>query len=182
MNISILTDSLKRVRVEQDLPDIPKELSSVILDPEYTFYLMGYWGDEDSFDFSNDQLYKILDNKIEKTEFTGEIYFGDIFFLDGDRDLNLIYKVVFIDGNMREIKIHTLEYQDNLLRKNTIDLLVRRIKMHEILSSNVFFRFVYKPYQQILYYAFLAVRRVTLMIFKSVDAILEYIHRILTPL
>lgn len=182
MNIEILTESSNRVFIDQNLPNLPEEIKELISDPEYSYYAMGPIEGGSVYDFSNNQLYRKENEKIQKMEYTGEFYFGDIFYLNGDRDLNLIYKATFIKGLLEEINLHTADFIDNEDRKRKMADIVSRIEGRNELFANPLFKWVYKPYALIVFSLFWLIRRTLFFVFKGLDWLLELFQKLLLPI
>ena len=182
MNISRLTESQSRVFVDQNLPNLPKEVEDLIRDIEYSFYIMGPMEESEYYDFSNNQLYKKDGAKIENLNYTGEVYFGDIFYLSGDKDLSLIYKATFIKGMLDEIHAHTEDYLDNELRKKEIQRLIKEITYRQSMENKFAYKWLYRPYKSVIGFTFILTRSLSFSIFKCIDTAIVYLLKILIPI
>ena len=184
MNIQILTESPNRVFVDYQLPNLPEEVKSLISDPEYAFYALGpieATGDI-TYDFSNNQLYRKTEKGIERVDFTGEFYFGDVFYLNGDKDITLMYKAIFVKGVLDELKLEEMDYSDNQLRKKTLKKIMENIDARNKIFANPFYRWLYRPYAIIVYCPFWLIRHGLLILFKSIDKMLSLLQKILLPI
>jgi hypothetical protein len=182
MNIDVLAESTNKLFVEQDLPNLPAELAETIKMPEYSFYLVGVFDKNASYEFCNNQIYKRSESKFEKQEFTGEIYFGDVFYLDGEYDITIIYKAVFIKGILNEISQHLFEKVENEKRKVVLKKIMDNIKRRASIMKNPIFLYIYRPYAVIIFMIFWIIRHTLLFFFKGIDWVFTSLQKILLPL
>ena len=115
-------------------------------------------------------------------EYTGELYFGDIFFLGGSKDVLLSYKATFIKGMLDSIGVSECSFQDNTDRKRSVNLIIKKISRREKISKNFFYRFLYLPYKFVIDFALRAIRSIVFVVFKSLDYLLIQIHKLLAPI
>lgn len=181
MNITTLTESPNRLITDQELPNLPVEIANVVKDPDYSFYAFGPIERDVLYDFSGNQLYRKDNGAFERLDFTGELYFGDIFFLDGEKDLELVYQAVFIKGSLESIAVHHSKSLENTGRKKTMQAILTRIEKRNKLFNNKFFQWTYLPYKICVNFVFSLVRGILFCFFKVVDVILSCLLKILTP-
>ena len=182
MNIATLTESPNRLITDQTLPKLPEEIREVVNTEGYTFYAFGPIERDKVYDFSGNQLYHKDNKGITKLDFTGELFFGDIFFLEGDNDLELIYKAIFVKGLLDSIDIHFLKTQPNSGRKKTMQAIMDRIDHRNRLYKNPVFKWTYLPLKGLIVMFFSLVRAGLFFVFKLIDLILLGIQKFLTPL
>ena len=182
MNILKLTESSNKLFVDYDLPNTPQEIKNIISDPSYSFYVFGIDAENSDFDFSNQQIYKKLESSIERLDFTGEIYFGDVFYLLGDNDLNLIYKAIFFRGLIQEVILYSLDYSDNSERKEMFKNISEQADKSIAFQNSIFYKYFYKYYFITVSSVIILIRRIFLFIFKGLDYILQTINSFLTPI
>jgi hypothetical protein len=86
--------------------------------------------------------------KIEKIEdFTGEIYFGDIFIIDGEEeDFILEFKAVFLKGQLHEITLEKELKMESGPRKEAIKKLQKKIRPFIERQSKWWYKWLYRPY------------------------------------
>jgi hypothetical protein len=182
MNILQLTNSPSRIVVDYALPNLPEEVKAAVAAPEYCFYVMGFLEANTMYDFSAQQLYKKKKDGIEATYHTGIIFFGDTFYLEGAKDLNLIYRAVFHKGVLEEIELHSAEWYDNSERKRTMKKVIARIENKGKLEKNCLYRWLYVPYKVCADVVLKLVRTLLFLIFSWIDYGFLWLHNLLTPL
>jgi len=182
MNIQKLTESSNRVFVDFELPKVPEEIKTLASDEEYSFYAFGPTSDNLFLEFSNSQLYIKSDSKIERMDYTGEFYFGDVFFLLGDFDLNIIYKAVFVGGLLKELDVFSEERFDNSERKKAFKKIISQIEKSERLSKNNLYKFIYCPYSVAVNGLFSFVEKFLRVTFSFIVHLIVFIKKIILPL
>ena len=182
MNIQKLTESSNRIFVDFELPKIPVDIKSLVSDEEYFFYAFGPTADNLILEFSNSQLYSKIDSKIERINYTGELYFGDVFFLLGDFDLNIIYKAVFVDGLLKELDLFSEERLENSERKKTFKKIIAQIERSERLSKNNLYKFIYYPYLVVVSKLFALIEKSLIVTLSLIIEFMDFIKKIILPL
>lgn len=182
MTIELLTSSPNSLVVDEELPNLPEEIKSTVTNPVYNFYILGPWEENKIFELSSKQLYRREDNRIERMDYTGDIYFGDIYYLDGDKDLELIFKAVFIKGLLDNIEVFSERYHCNHSRKEAQSAFFSAIKKQARLEVNLAYKFIYKPYRAIVQFLLKAVKGLLFVLYKTIDKLISLISKILTPL
>lgn len=182
MNIATLVSSNNSLVVDYPLPRLDDELKAIVYDPDYKFFMLGPWEDGVDYDFSNDRLYKKTEGKIHASDYTGEVYFGDMFFLSGDKDVNIIYKATFIDGVFNKIAIESWETVDNGVRKVALQSAIKKIGQLRAMNGHWAVRYIYRPIYIPITLLFIITRNLIRFTFKTMDFCLEKIQKLLPAL
>ena len=182
MNIATLTNSNSRIFVDHPLPDCPEEIKTLLADEDYCFYVAGMIDSGCFFDFSASQLFRKTEKGIENLYHTGEIFFGDIFYLDGDKDIALIYQATFIEGKLKSLSRVLCDPMDNEERKKAVGRIISRIKVRNKIQNTWWFEYLYRPWRALVRFVFGLARAIVFLAFKILDGIIALIQFLLAPL
>lgn len=118
--------------------------------------------------------------KIEKVEnFTGEIYFGDIFIIDGEEyDIALEFKAIFLKGALHELTLVSETKMDSSTRKAAVEEIQKRIRPMILRQSKWWYKYMYCPYK----YCVWCVNGIIHILLGFISWVCNTLFKFLTPI